>query len=272
MTHSAARPAELDLAAYFTRVGYAGPTTPSVATLQGLHEAHATSVPFENLDIFLGRPIRLDLSSLQAKLVAARRGGYCFEQNLLFGAVLEALGFSVTRLAARVRLGASHVLPRTHMLLKIDIDGTSHLADVGFGGEGPLRALPIEDGAIAHQGAWSFRLVREGATWVLESMRPEGPLGLYAFDLTPQLAVDYEVANWYTSTHPDSRFLHTMTAQRLTPTARHVLRDRELVLRDGQHATSLILTERELLVVLAETFGLVFPPGTRFVSPLQGRH
>jgi arylamine N-acetyltransferase len=99
--------------------------------LEAVHRAHAVAIPFENLDVRLGRPIRLDLASLQAKLVAGRRGGYCFEQNTLFAAALEALGFRVTRLAARVRLGAARLLPRTHMLLGVDVggrDGTSRPA------------------------------------------------------------------------------------------------------------------------------------------------
>ena len=100
------------LNAYFERVGYAGSRTPSLDTLVALHVAHATAIPFENLDILLGRAIRLDLQSLQRKLVADRRGGYCFEQNLLFGSVLEALGFDVTMLSARVRYGATVVRPR----------------------------------------------------------------------------------------------------------------------------------------------------------------
>src|SRR5262245_49690105 len=100
-------PDTIDLAAYFERISYAGDTSPSRATLEALHLAHATHIPFENLDVLLGRPIRLDLASLQAKLVRDRRGGYCFEQNRLFASVLESLGFAVTTLAARVRFRAS---------------------------------------------------------------------------------------------------------------------------------------------------------------------
>src|SRR5690349_15099497 len=128
----------LDLDAYLDRIGYAGPRLPTRRVLEGLHLAHTTHVPFENLDILLGRPIRLDLDSLQAKLVRDRRGGYCFEQNTLFAAGLEQMGFAVTRLAARVRFGASRLLPRTHMLLRVDVEGEPFLADVGFGGSGLL--------------------------------------------------------------------------------------------------------------------------------------
>jgi N-hydroxyarylamine O-acetyltransferase len=139
-------PVALDLPAYLRRIGYAGGLEPSRATLEALHLAHATAIPFENLDILLGRPIRLDLASLQAKLVRGGRGGYCFEQNLLFAAVLEHLGFALTRLAARVRLRADRVNPRTHMTLAVAVEGERVLADVGFGVEGLLLPVPI-DGA-----------------------------------------------------------------------------------------------------------------------------
>src|SRR4030095_2224883 len=109
---------ELDLPAYLRRIGYAGELSPSRAVLDALHRAHVTSIPFENLDILLGVPIRLDLPSLQAKLVSGRRGGYCFEQNALFASALEQVGFKVTRLAARVRYPADRVLPRSPMGLR----------------------------------------------------------------------------------------------------------------------------------------------------------
>src|SRR5678815_5641474 len=107
----------MQLDAYLQRIGYAGDLRSSARVLEALHLAHATHIPFENLDILRGLPIRLDLDSLQRKLVDGRRGGYCYEHNLLFAAVLEEIGFSVTRLAARVRYRTTSVLPRTHMLL-----------------------------------------------------------------------------------------------------------------------------------------------------------
>lgn len=110
----------LDLQAYLRRIGYQGAVEPTRRVLEALHLAHATHIPFENLDILLGRPIALDLASLQSKLVARRRGGYCFEHNLLFAAVLREFGFEPTLLAARVRFRTTAVLPRTHMLLLVE--------------------------------------------------------------------------------------------------------------------------------------------------------
>jgi N-hydroxyarylamine O-acetyltransferase len=254
----------LDLDAYLARVGHAGPRTPTPDTLHALHLAHATHVPFENLDILLGRPIRLDLESLQAKLVRGRRGGYCFEHNTLFAAALEALGFGVTRLAARVRFGATRLLPRTHMLLRVEAGGP-WLADVGFGGEGLLHPLPLEPRREVRQYAWSYRLVEEGGLWVLQSRHGDGWFDLYAFTLEPHYPVDFEMGNHYTATHPSSPFVRAPIVQLPTPEARFILHDRDFtVARGGETISRTVADDDGLLRLLAETFGLEFPPGTRF--------
>ncbi len=268
-----------DLEAYLTRIGVpAGAVAgaqdktsggeAALTTLRELHEAHVAAIPFENLDILLGRPIRLDLASLQAKLVAGRRGGYCFEQNTLFQAVLDSLGFRVTPLAARVRVGATGVRARTHMLLRVDLDREPFLADVGFGAGGLVTPLPLALGAELRNGPFAYRLVREGELWVLQGSSGGGWADQYAFTLEPQHPVDYEVANYYTSTHPQSAFVTNLTAQRSWPERRAVLRNRELVITTsaGDVATP-IRDPEHLLEVLAAEFDLSFPPGTRFSRP-----
>ena len=261
----ARQPDALDLNAYLGRIGYSGSMQPSRATLDALHLAHASRIPFENLDILLRRPIRLDLASLQEKLVRGGRGGYCFEQNLLFAAVLEHLGFSVTRLAARVHYRNRPKLPRTHILLRVETDGAPWLADVGFGLEGLLLPLPFVAGRETRQFAWTYRVIESEGEWTLQSLRNHAWTELYSFTLDPCLAVDFEPANFYTSTHPDSRFVHTLTAQLPTPEVRYRLRNRELVLDRGATLIRRVLADDdELLAVLAETFGLSFPAGTRF--------
>jgi N-hydroxyarylamine O-acetyltransferase len=255
----------LDLDAYLGRIGYAGPLAPTRACLDALHFAHATSIPFENLDILLGRPIGLDLASLQGKLVARRRGGYCFEQNALFAAMLERLGFAVTRLSARVRYRTERVLPRTHMALAVVVGGERVLADVGFGAHGLI--LPVPFGAPeAVQFGWSYRIVGDAGSHLLQSQRAGGTWeDLYAFGDAPQLPVDFEPANWYTSTHPASRFTQMLTAQRLAPEARRVLRNFEYSEDRGESVTTRVLASDDaLLAVLADEFGLEFPAGTRF--------
>jgi N-hydroxyarylamine O-acetyltransferase len=264
--------ASFDLDAYLTRIAYDGRRDPILEALEEIHLAHAAHIPFENLDILLGRPIRLDLDCLQAKLVKGKRGGYCFEQNTLFAAALEQIGFPVTRLAARVRLDANRLLPRTHMLLKVEVDGTAWLADVGFGGNGLLKPLPLTSGQVTQHFTWSYRVVEENDLRVLQSLDTGRWQDMYCFTLEPQHPVDFEMANHFTSTHPSSRFVQTLTAQLPTPEARYILRGRELSVLKREGATTRVLAgDDELLAVLAEVFGLTFPPGTRFHGPTQSR-
>lgn len=260
-----------DMAAYLERIGYGGPLRPDREVLEALHLAHATHIPFENLDILLGRGIRLDLPGVQAKLVAGRRGGYCFEQNLLFSHALRAAGFTVTDLAARVRYGTRQPRPRTHMCLLVQTGDGQWLADVGFGGEGLLLPVPLVPGRLVNQFTWTYRVVAQAGLWVLQTRRGDGWLDMYAFTLEPQLASDYEMANYYTSTHPDSAFVRTLTAQLPTPAARHVLRDRHYVIDTGTAVTDTPITnDRMLLDVLADTFHLRLPAATRFPAPGAG--
>jgi N-hydroxyarylamine O-acetyltransferase len=248
-----------DLDAYLFRVGYEGPRKPCLEVLEELHVRHAGSIPFENLDVRLGRPILLDLSSLQAKMVAGRRGGYCFEQNTLFSAALRALGFGVETLEARVRPpGAETVLPRTHMVLRVVVDGRPWLSDVGFGGDGPLRPVPL-DGEPSSQPGGVYRVAAEGALQVLQLDRGSGWADLYAFGPVPALPVDYEVANHYVSTHPGSTFVRSLTVQVSRPEARHFLRGRRYVVRTASGESVADLSSAEIPALLRERFGLDLP-------------
>ena len=260
----------LDLPAYLARIAHPMPASADLATLRGLHLAHTLAIPFENLDIQRGLPVALDLASLQAKLVRARRGGYCFEHNALFAAVLELLGFRVTRLCGRVRMGrpGGLVPPRTHMVLRVELEDGPYLADVGFGAGQLLYPLPLRPGATDCQHGWDFALATEGEALVLRGRQPEGWIDLYIFTLEPQHPIDYEVANHYTSTHPESGFVRSLTAQRVTPELRHLLRNRTYdPLRPGTRVRREIADPEELLRVLADSFGLSFPPGTMFNRP-----
>lgn len=225
--------------------------------LTALHVEHLRHIPFENIDVLLGRVIGLDLESLQAKLVRRRRGGYCFEQNSLFAAALRTIGFEVATLEARVRPpGATATLPRTHMVLKVDIDGCAWLADVGFGGDGPLLPLRM-GGEVSDQGDGTYRVEREPVDTHVLRRRWQGTwTDLYAFGPTPALPVDFEVANHFTSTHPSSVFRRTLTVQRSEPEARRILRGRTyIVRRDGKETRDEILLTT-LPLLLAEEFGI----------------
>ena len=261
---------DIDLDAYLARIDYDGPRQPSLDTLVALHVAHVTAVPFENLDILLGLTISLELAALQAKMVSGRRGGYCFEQNTLFQAVLERLGFRVVPLAARVRAGMSGgVRPRTHMLLRVELEEGACLADVGFGGDGLVHPLPFAAGAEAWTAGVGHRLRREDDLWVLTANVGGEWVDLYAFTLEPQHASDYEMANHYTSTWPGSKFVQTLTAQRARADGRAILRNRDLAVREGGSVrTEVVRDPDHLLEVLDREFSLSFPAGTRFARPV----
>lgn len=246
----------VDIDAYCDRIGYTGARDATVGTLVALHRHHTAAVPFENLDVLLRRPIRLDLDSLQAKLVAARRGGYCFEHNTLFAAVLRNLGFEVGALEARVRPpGAIRTLPRTHMVLRVDVDGRGLLADVGFGGDGPVGPVDL-DGTPTDQDLDAYRVVQEDRTKVLQIRRDTHWQDLYAFSLEPALPVDFEVANHYTSTHPGSPFTQTLTVQRSVNGERRILRHRTLTVRSAAGTSVREVADDRLTAVLRDLFGL----------------
>jgi N-hydroxyarylamine O-acetyltransferase len=258
----------MDLDRYLERVGAKAPLAPGLEGLVALHRAHCASIPFENLDILLGRGISLDLPALEAKLVRARRGGYCFEQNTLFKAAIEGLGFRTTALAARVRMGMTEIRPRTHMLLRVDLPEGVYVADVGFGGDGLVQAIPLAEGSETWVGRVGHRLRREGDLWILEGNVAGEWTDLYAFTLEPHYPVDFEMANHFTSTYPRSPFVLNLTAQRTWPERRVVLRNRDLAVREnGVLETTIVRDPEHLLEVLESRFGLAFPAGTRFRRP-----
>ena len=193
----------LDLEAYLERIGLDG--RPSIAQL---HRAHLTSIPFENLDPHQGVPVSLEVEDLERKLVTERRGGYCFEQNLLLKAVLEALGAEVDMFLARVRLGAKQgeVRPRSHLLLRVNESGASWHADVGFA-RGILDPIQFGPGLTQEQSGWSFRVVEDGLELVLQKLAGDEWVDLYSFLPQPVPLTDVETSNWWTSTHPRSLFV-----------------------------------------------------------------
>src|ERR1700761_9581588 len=134
---------------YFARIGYEGPRAATLEVLQALHRLHPRAIPFENLNPLTRRPVQLDLESVERKLVTEHRGGYCFEQNALFANVLMQLGFEITPLLARVLWGreSAAIPPRTHMVLRVDIDNEAWIADVGFGSVTLIAPLRLSAGA-----------------------------------------------------------------------------------------------------------------------------
>jgi N-hydroxyarylamine O-acetyltransferase len=253
----------MDLEAYFTRVGFTGARSPTLDTLRDLHLAHAQTIPFENLNPLLGWRVALDLPSVEEKLVRSGRGGYCFEHNALLAAALRELGFKVTGLAARVLWNAPEdaVRPRSHMLLKIDLDSESYIADVGFGGltlTTPLRFVADLEQSTAHE---PFRLVSLNDGFKLQALIGTAWKTLYRFDLQPQYEPDYEVASHYTSTHPASHFRSTLIAARPVPGARYALSNNQLAIHHigGPSERRVLTSVQEVRQVLESMFGLTLP-------------
>jgi N-hydroxyarylamine O-acetyltransferase len=227
-------PSGFDLDAYLDRIAYRGPRTATLDTLEALHALHPASIPFENLNPLLGWPVALDIDSLQAKMVAGGRGGWCFEQNTLFRNALEALGFSVSSLAARVLWNAPGPIgPRSHMLLRVDLNGLAYLADVGFGGNvltSPLRLEPEMTQSTCHEPHRLMPL--ENGLRLEVSVRGEWS-PLYRFTLEPQFPADYDVSNWYLCHHPSSFFRYMLLGARAKPGERYALRNNSLSIHRG---------------------------------------
>jgi N-hydroxyarylamine O-acetyltransferase len=261
----------LDLPAYLKRVGHDGGLAPTADTLRALHRAHVTSIPFENLEIMLGRPVEMSLDAVQAKLVGRPRGGYCFEHNRLFAAVLERLGFEVTALAGRVTMGAAKLRPPTHALLHVRPpdqarDEPAWLCDVGFGA-GPLEPLPFVDGEEVVQDGWAFRLRRGRTTetwtpntagWEMHQRGPDGWVQRHTFPLNEVFRIDFEVFNYYVSTNAHSPFTARPFLQKFSPDVHHVLDGTTLTItRPDGTVEARTLTPEELPGTLADDFGIV---------------
>lgn len=217
----------IDLDAYFRRIGYEGSRVPSLETLRAINLLHPQAIAFENLNPLMGWPVPLDAASLESKLVKGGRGGYCFEQNLLLDEVLKALGFRVKGLSGRVIRGApaNTVRPRTHMLLLVDLDDGLYVVDVGFGIAAltaPLRLRTDIEQPTPHE---TYRLTGAGDDFEMQVGIGPDWIGLYRFDLQEQSLPDYEMRNWYTSTHPASQFVTNLMVARADARCRHTLLD-----------------------------------------------
>lgn len=259
----------INLEAYFERIGYAGPRAASLELLHAITRHHATAIPFENLDVLLGRGIDVAPAAVERKLVHERRGGYCFEQNHLLLLALRALGFDAVPLSARVRWQKPRdfIPPRTHLFVRVNLAGEPWLTDVGVGGlsltsairlnfEGE-QATPHEPRRIVREGGCFFHQVRLGEEWhdVCEFTGEEMP------------PIDRELASWWTSTSPDSKFRQYLMVARARPAGRRfTVNNGEFIHRQGAEIIERrdLATADELLELLASHFDLRFPAGTRF--------
>lgn len=261
----------MDLDAYLARIGYDGPRTATVAVLGDILHRHVRTIPFENLDVLLDRPIRTDAAAVVQKLVHDQRGGYCFEQNHLLLYALRALGFTAGPMIARVRwqVPADAATGLTHMLVHVTLGGRDWLADAGMGSLSLTAPLAMEDGLEQDTPHDRRRLVRRDGLLVQQVLFAGAWQDVNLFRPEPAPAVDLEMGNWYSHTHPQAHFRNNLMVARATADGRCTLLNRELTLRrrDDRAEKRELATPDELLAVLAEHFGLRFPAGTRFGRP-----
>jgi len=246
-----------DLASYLGRVGLEAAPAPDEQGLAALHRAQFFSIPFENLDIHLGRGVDTDPRAVFAKLVTRRRGGYCFELNGLLGAALTACGFDCRPLLARVHL-APPPSGRTHLLNLVVLDGREWIVDAGFGGGSPRRPLPLAEGASFDDGVQACRLTRaETWGWLLQTRDRGEWKDSYSFDRGFVTAGDIRVSNWFTSTSPDTHFTRVRTVSLPTHAGRISLRDLEWTEVAGPETTTrAVAAGAEYMAILADCFGL----------------
>lgn len=264
---------DVDLDAYFARIGYTGTREPTLEVLRGIVLQHTQTIAYENLNPLLGWPVELDRAALQHKLVRMGRGGYCYEQNGLLSQMIQALGFSVRHLAARVlwnRVIATPP-PRTHMLLCVTIDAQPYLVDVGFGGMTPTDVLRFETDTVQSTLHESYRLLRVGEEFRLEACVRDEWKPTYRFDLQEQVPADYEVANWYVSRHPQSRFVTNLNVARPGSDRRYALFNTQLSIyhNSGQTEQYTLTSVTALRDTLQHTFLLTLPDDPALDLALQ---
>src|SRR5215510_2246002 len=246
---------------YLERIGASGVAGADIDSLRRLHAAHRQTFLFENLTIQTGGRISLALGDLQRKFLDDRRGGYCFEHNTLFAAALRDVGFAPVTMLGRVRRGPPERWCRTHMTLRMPIDGEVWMADVGFGSVGLIEPMPLREGATSLQGGFEYALRREDYWWVLSMRDAAATQDLYEFSEEPQTPWDVEVANHFTSTHPASVFRRTLTIQRTSWQERVVLRNDTITrYRDGR-TTDEPLEHGRVRAAARDLFGIALPEG-----------
>jgi N-hydroxyarylamine O-acetyltransferase len=255
-----------DAAAYCRRIGASLPAAPTLGALSSLHRAHLLAVPFESLDIQLGRPIRLDLDAFLDKVVRQGRGGYCYELNGLFAALLRTVGYRVDLVSAPVATSGGGYTPEyDHLALVVDSAAMDErvLADVGFGA-GFIEPLPLRDGFVRRERGTDVGLVRDGedesGTWVYRE-RPAGAdwAARYLFTTRPHPLADFAPRNAWQQTSPDSHFTRQRLASRLTDTGRVTLSGDRLITTTHGAREERPVDASELPAVLKEEFGIVLP-------------
>lgn len=265
------------LSGYLQRIGFEGEPAPTWQVLRELHQRHVTTIGFENLASVMGQVVPLDIASIYTKLVERKRGGFCFEHNLLLAHVLRAIGFPVTQLAARrewqVPQGA--VMPRTHMILKVEAEGKPYIVDGGFGGQ--TLAQPIhftmnepqatpcgENRVIQGDNGLFLMQVKTGDEW----------RSIYSFDMQVQHLIDYEVSNWFICAHPDSHFRKDLIASAVGEGMRYALLNNRFTAYNAQGELvekTWLHTAEEMREVFCRKLNITLPEDAEVMAVLAAK-
>jgi N-hydroxyarylamine O-acetyltransferase len=252
----------IDLDAYLNRIQWGSDVRPSYDTLAGLLRAHMLHIPFENLDVLLGRGIRIDLDSIQNKLVRARRGGYCFEHSTLLAAVLEQLGFQPIRQLARVTvLRPRTEMARTHMFLTVPLKEGTFVVDAGFGALAPRVPVPLKEGVPATIDSETHWMVRDANRWSLRAqVGDKPPVDAWVSTLEEEGPADFEMGNHFTATYPASPFRNQILLRALTKDGRVSVLNRNVTIVRAGTSHKIELADRTALrTLLADHFGFDLP-------------
>jgi N-hydroxyarylamine O-acetyltransferase len=246
----------LETSAYLDRIGYSGPTAPTAQTLRAIHRAHMLAVPFENLDIGCGRKIELDEDEFVRKVVERRRGGFCYELNGAFAALLRALGFRVTLLSAAVaRPDGSRGPEFDHLLLQVDLE-QPWIADVGFG-DSFLEPLLLSAEIEQPDPAGKFRFLPVAGRMELQKSVENNWTQQYSFGVLPRGLRDFAAMCQYHQTSPESHFTQNRICSRALPDGRVTLSGMNLIVtRSGRREERMLASDHECKAALREHFGM----------------
>ncbi|AWY43782.1 arylamine N-acetyltransferase [Pseudomonas putida] len=260
-------------ALYLQRLGFDAPPAPTLETLRQLQLRHTGVFPFENLTTLSGEPVLIDLPSIERKVLHGARGGYCYELNNLYLALLQELGFDARGISGRVVIGQPEGAwpARTHRLSLVIVDGKRYISDVGFGGMVPTAPLLLdsrEEQSTPHE---PYRIEQHADGYTLRAKVGNEWRQMYIFDLQRQEDIDYTLGNWYVSTHPDSSFAKQLMVARTGEGWRRTLNNGSFAIhRLGQESERRELADvSELIAVLESEFGIRVPDHAKLISTLE---
>ena len=252
-----------NLKRYLQRLGFEAPPPPTLETLRKLQWRHTGAFTFENLATVTGAPVLIDLASIEQKVLHSGRGGYCYELNHLFFALLLELGFDVRAISGRVVMNQPEGAwtARTHRLSLVTLDGVRYVTDVGFGGMVPTAPLMLDTEAEQATPHEPYRIEKQPDGYMLRANVGGEWRPMYLFDLQRQEDIDYTLGNWYVSTHPDSAFAQRLMVARTGDGWRRTLNNGSFAIhRIGAESERRdVIDVDELIELLLQEFDLHLP-------------